>query len=95
MEYIEHRRMESEKMRALCIRQNWYNTGTNREYGHLLYGLCGHRDLTTDAIAEIVTDIIAHTQEFRNVTDPEEKASIVFNVSIEIYKNMTIWLEAA
>ena len=95
MRYIEHRRMESGKMRALCIRYNWYNAGTNEEYGHLLYGLCGFHDLTTDDVAAIVNDIIAHTQEFRNEANPEVIASNVFHVSTEIFKNMTMLLEAA
>ena len=79
--------------RALCIQQNWYNAGTNEDYGHLLYTLCGYHDLTADDITEIVGDIIMHTQEYRDVTDPEEKASIIFNVSTEVYKSMTMWLE--
>ena len=95
MKYIEHRRMESSVMRGLCINHNWYNAGTNAEYGQLLYTLCGQHDLTTDDVAAIVDDIIAHTLEFRSVTDPEAKAAIVFNVSTEVFNHMTMWLEAA
>lgn len=95
MEYTEFRRMESTKMQALCIKHNWYNAGTNEEYRHLLFELCGYRHLSTADVSEIVDDIIAHTLEFRSVTDPEVKAAIVFNVSTEVFNSMTMWLEAA
>ena len=95
MKYIEHRRIYSSRMRALCIEHDWYNAGTNEEYGHLLYNLCGEHDLTTEDVSEIVDDIIAHTEEYRSETDPEVKASIVFSVSSEVFRFMVIWLEAA
>ena len=87
--------MESSVMRGLCINHNWYNAGTNKEYGQFLYSLCGQHDLTNDDIAAIVDEIIAHTFEFRSVTDPVAKASIVFEVSTEVFNNMTMWLEAS
>lgn len=94
MEYAEFRRMESTKMQALCIKHNWYNAGTNEEYRHLLFELCGYRNLSTADVSEIVNDIIAHTAEFRDVTDYEMRAAIVHNVSVEVFKNMSMWLVA-
>ena len=94
MEYAEFCRMESIKIQALCIKHNWYNAGTNEEYRHLLFELCGYRNLSTADISEIVNDIIAHTAEFRDVTDYEMRAAIVHNVSVEVFKNMSMWLVA-
>ena len=94
MEYAEFRRMESIKIQALCIKHNWYYAGTNEEYRHLLFELCGYRNLSTADISEIVNDIIAHTAEFRDVTDYEMRAAIVHNVSVEVFKNMSMWLVA-
>ena len=87
------RRIGCDRMRALCIKHNWYNAGTNEEYGHLLLDLCQHKpNLTDDDITEIVLDIIAHTAEFRNEQDPEVWESNLFNVSEAVLKELTQYL---
>ena len=56
------RRIGSERMRSICIENEWYDSGTNEEYGHLLFDLCQRKkNLTDDDIVMIVLDIIEHT----------------------------------
>lgn len=66
MKYTEHRHLDPETLRALCIRNKWYTRGTNEEYSALfdrLYdedGLLEH--LTTEKLAEIAQDIMDHSR---------------------------------
>lgn len=62
--YREIKKIEADKIRALCIAKQWFTEGTNREYdGLLFYGL-SHQTITTDELVEMATLIFEHsTQE--------------------------------
>ena len=60
--YKEIRQLSAISLRELCIRQNWYTSGSNEEYRHLLLDLASHnQNLTTEDIIEIAADIAAHS----------------------------------
>ena len=60
--YTEIRKISSESLRSLCIKNNWYTNGDNEEYGHLLIDLADSKDnITTDDIVEIAQDIYDHS----------------------------------
>lgn len=87
------RRIGSERMRSICIENNWYDSGTNEEYGHLLFDLCQRKkNLTDDDIVMIVLDIIAHTERFKGKDDPEIFDRNLFEVSELVFKGMTMYL---
>lgn len=62
MKLIERRIINASELRKLCIENNWYTEGDIEEYSHLLLELASNRNnLTKGRIAEIVDDIIAHS----------------------------------
>lgn len=74
--YREVRRIYSEKLRNLCIKNRWYTRGDCKAYGHLLYNLAEEKEnITTDDIVEIAQDILEHSD-----TD-QELTSICFEVA--------------
>jgi len=58
--YREVRRLHSSDLRSLCIREDWYTGGTNKEYAKL-FEMADKDNITTDDIVEIATDIIEHS----------------------------------
>lgn len=65
MKYIETRHLFTDKLRALCIRCNWYTRGTNADYSALMDSLMDEFgypvEITTDKLVEIATDIMEHS----------------------------------
>ena len=60
--YEEIRRLSASTLRALCIQNDWYTHGNNKEYGHLLIDLADNQsNLTTGDIIAIAEDIAAHS----------------------------------
>lgn len=60
--FKEVRRIRAESLRQLCIKEDWYTSGDNEEYGHLLYDLADSKEnITTDDVCEITQDIINHS----------------------------------
>lgn len=62
--YIEWRTLNLGDLRALCIQNNWYDLGDNKEYMNLFAKLFDDgfpANLTTDKLAEIAEDIWEHT----------------------------------
>ena len=61
--YKEIRKISASRLRALCIRQDWYTAGDNDEYGHLLYDLAQNKEnLSTADIVVIAADIMEHSE---------------------------------
>ena len=61
-QYKEIRKIRASALRQLCIDRDWYTTGDNDEYGHLLYDLADNKEnLSTADIIEIATDIMEHS----------------------------------
>lgn len=68
--YKETRRINLRLVRKLCIDKGWYTSGTNEEYAHLLFDIVGRIDnVTCDDLAEIATDIKAHSVTDYEITD--------------------------
>lgn len=65
MKFKEIRYLDSDKLRSLCIHQNWYTKGTSEEYEHLMdrsYDSFGiSLDMTTEKLAEVARDILDHS----------------------------------
>lgn len=59
---IETRRLLADDLRSLCIKKNWYTSGTGKEYDRLLTGVANCTNITTEAIQDIAMDIINHTE---------------------------------
>lgn len=58
--YKEVRRVDSDKVRSLCIKESYYTRGTCTEYTHLLNDLCD-KEVTLDELEEIAEDIMNHS----------------------------------
>ena len=50
------------KVRSLCIRENYYTKGNNKEYEYLLFTLCD-KGTTLNDILKIATDIYNHSEK--------------------------------
>ena len=63
MKIKEVRLLAPFRLRALCIRQNWYTHGTNTEYEHLLRELAhnGGGHMTTEDLEAVALDIMEHS----------------------------------
>lgn len=63
--YREFRVCYADNLRALCVAHGWYTRGTCEEYENLFArlrdGACNLRNLTTELLAEVATDIKAHS----------------------------------
>lgn len=57
----ERRYLLSPDVRAVCIVQNWYDMGTNVEYGAMLHRAGEINNLTKEDLYELAADIYAHT----------------------------------
>lgn len=60
MNYTEKRTLSVDDLRNLCIEEEWYTNGTNREYKKL-FTKCNKKNLTTNDIVQITNDIYFHT----------------------------------
>ena len=56
----EVRKIEIDKVRSLCIRNNYYTEGTCEQYA-AMFELCRTVNPTTDDFEEIATDIMEHS----------------------------------
>ncbi|MGN0398854.1 MAG: hypothetical protein ACI4EO_01885 [Blautia sp.] len=62
-EYREIRKIRADKLRILCIEENWYTRGDCEAYNHLLFDLAGNKEnITTEDIVEIARDILEHSE---------------------------------
>lgn len=57
----EIRCIENMKVRQMCIDEQFYTRGTNKEYENLLFNLCEKTDLSLDDIEKIARDILDHS----------------------------------
>lgn len=76
--YTEIRKIDPQKIRALCIRNEWFTNGTVEEYGDLLaYGF-NDINITSDELVEMATLILEHS-------DPENISEYtVTNIMYEL-----------
>lgn len=57
----EVRCIDNMKVRKMCIDEQFYTRGTNKEYENLLFTLCEKTDLSLDDIEQIARDILDHS----------------------------------
>lgn len=58
-----HYNIDMYKVRNLCIREQYYTCGDNREYEHLLLDLCDGAEL--EDVVAVAEDILAHSDTER------------------------------
>lgn len=52
----------SDKVRSLCIKDNYYTMGNNEQYENLLFNLCDEsKSITLKQIEKIADDILQHS----------------------------------
>lgn len=61
MKIVEERRITMSALRSLCIRENWYTLGTDEEYDHILL-FADRNEMTTENLAKVAADIMAHSE---------------------------------
>lgn len=64
MKYTERRILTAYNLRNLCIKKNWYTCGTNEQYSNLFNMLTDNylaAEMTTERLAQIAADILAHS----------------------------------
>lgn len=59
----EVRRIEIDKVRSMCIRNNYYTLGTCEEYA-AMFELCRTENPTTQNFEEIAIDILGHSDAY-------------------------------
>lgn len=68
-------RTDSDQIRSLCIREQYYTNGTNDEYSKLLTYVDDHRELSEESLEWIAQDILDHSCYF-----DETKSNIKFKI---------------
>lgn len=60
--YREYRRIDSDAVRSMCIRDSYYTEGDVKAYKNLLGNLCDwEKEITMDDLEEITEDILKHS----------------------------------
>ena len=75
--YREVKKISAEKIRGLCISQDWYTNGTEEEYKELLQYGFSDMEITTDELVEMATLIKEHSDTDHEIT------SIMFELNAE------------
>lgn len=67
--YGEVRTMNYDSLRNLCIRQNWFTAGCNKDYSDMLNKADNLENVTTDDIIEIATTILdnSHNETLEDI----------------------------
>lgn len=80
-------RINDDKVRATCIKQNWYTMGTCEEYENLLLNLCKDNATDEDVMA-VVYDIAEHTNLDRICRDyGSSEQEVIENIAFYIFND--------
>lgn len=79
-DYTERRILGMSKLRSVCIKENWYTSGTSEEYYNLL-NMAEKENITTDDLVEMASDIVEHTYELVNNMDDEMFKNVMFIIA--------------
>lgn len=60
MKIKEIKRMDSDKLRNMCINNNWYTAGTSADYNNM-FKMCEKDNITINQLYKITKDIYRHT----------------------------------
>lgn len=89
----EERRIDSDKVRSICIRMDWYTCGTNAEYSRM-FEMCERSKGKADEIYEIAKDITEKSNMNRYYNSGYTKEEVIENVMHYIANDaMTISLK--
>ena len=88
-------RIESDKVRVTCIKQNWYTMGSCEAYENLLLNLCDKEDASDDDIMAVVNDIAEHTNIIKMSKDYGlDSVAVIENIAFYIYNDcITTFIE--
>lgn len=56
----EIKKIDADKLRNMCIRNNWYTCGTTSDYNNM-FKMCQRDNITVNQIYKITKDIYEHT----------------------------------
>ena len=60
MRIKEIKRIDSDRLRNMCIDNNWYTTGNANDYSKM-FEMCKKDNITTNQLYKIAKDIYEHT----------------------------------
>lgn len=80
--YTETRRIDLGKLRATCIKENWFDAGTNEEYAGLFEMARYMDNVTTDNLVELATVICEHTSNV-TILDDEYFCNMLYILAAE------------
>ena len=60
MKVKEIKRIDTDKLRHICINNNWYTRGSNADYSNM-FKMCEKDNITTNQLYKIAKDIYEHT----------------------------------
>ena len=84
MKYTERRTMTAYNLRSLCIKKNWYTRGDVEQYSNMLNMLTDNRlpaKMTTERLAQIAADILAHSDADDCSDGHLEMTSIMYDLA--------------
>lgn len=86
----EVRRIETIKVRNMCVKNDYYTRGTCEEYENM-FNMCRVENATTDIIEGIAYDILVHS----DIHDLKEKfgcltCELVSNIMFELINDCTV-----
>lgn len=77
--YREVKKIGADKIRGLCIKNNWFTHGTIEDYDRLLnYGFSG-KEITTDELVEMA-EMICEYSGYENIKE-YDFASILYELN--------------
>lgn len=87
MKIKETKRIDSDKLRNMCINNNWYTAGNSEDYSKM-FEMCKRNNITTNQIYKIAKDIYEHTNVSRAKTGCSTEYSDNENIlNMMIYVN--------
>ena len=60
MKVKEIKRIDTDKLRSICIKNNWYTKGTTADYSNM-FKMCERDNITVNQLYKIAKDIYEHT----------------------------------
>lgn len=82
--YSEIRKLNSDDLRTLCIKEQWYTRGNSDEYCELLSSVDKMENVTTDNIVEVATDIYSHSDFEDDKADGYTIEEILLNIMFKV-----------
>lgn len=89
MKIKEVKRIDTSKLRNICIKNNWYTCGTCAEYSNM-FNMCEVENVTTKTLYQITKNIYEHT----NINTAENGCSAEYSDTENIL-NMMVYINDA